>query len=750
MKKRKPRKRSVPDGVTLVTTTKQAETAVQVFRDHVDRVSVFDVESTGVNPKIESPVGKGRIVCFSAYVGDDVNFGNGPELFVDNDGDCEGLLEEFRPYFEDEHLLKCNQNLGGFDRHLVNNHGIKLAGYAGDTMYMARLFNPELRSYKLEDLSEKFLDRKKLSMKELFGKPKILKNGKPSPTVIYKPDTLEIHRTPEMWDKWVSYCCYDSVSVYKLRKYFRKMLRKVKWKADKSLWQYYEENYIPFGELLSDMISEGIPCSADYLAEVQPIAEADQLHLEAKFRSWAMQHSPGARDMNLGSPEQKKQFLFAPCANKDGSETLPETRVFNIPNTLGWVAPDKAAAAKEKGREAKPLKNRPIELRGLGLAVPQNSYTDNGWPSTDGACLTALAGKFDVGKKPNYGSAYRAFGKGKDGRRACEAINAMSEASKVGTLLANFIKPLQGFVDARGRVHPSVGPNTKTGRLSMSKPNGQNQPAYEKDKYGIRDAFQADRGCEFLVVDYSQLELRVMAHMAKCKSMIDAFAAGGDFHSRTAVDMYPHIRQAIADGKCLLEEDPKRPDMPYVKHMYESERRGAKVVNFSIAYGKTEHGLSIDLVISVTAAGKVIMAWYESRPEVLDWQKGQIRKARKNGYVRTLGGRYRPVLGINSNASGVRYAAERKVKNTPIQGGAADIVASAMIQIHKEADFRKMGWRINLQVHDEIIMHGPQKYGAEVEERVRYLMEHPFGPGRDLRVALPVDGSRNQTWFLAK
>lgn len=158
--------------------------------------------------------------------------------------------------------------------------------------------------------------------------------------------------------------------------------------------------------------------------------------------------------------------------------------------------------------------------------------------------------------------------------------------NSIETMLNTFILPLQSVADAEQRVHCSLNLNTETGRLSSRNPNLQNQPALEKDVYFIRKAFMAKPGNILLVSDYGQLELRVLAHMTKCKAMIEAFRLGGDFHSRTALSMYDYIKEDVAKGTCLLEWDSSKgePPAPLLKHKYASERRQAKILNFSLAY----------------------------------------------------------------------------------------------------------------------------------------------------------------------
>ena len=193
------------------------------------------------------------------------------------------------------------------------------------------------------------------------------------------------------------------------------------------------------------------------------------------------------------------------------------------------------------------------------------------------------------------GTAFEAFGRGFEGARACAAIDALNDLAAVDTLLSNFIIPLQGddIRGPEGRVHGAVNINTETGDCRHEDLRDKNQPALEKDRYGIRRAFTAEEGKTLIVCDYGQLELRLLAHMADCKSMKEAFVAGGDFHSRTALGMYPKIREAMDKGECLLEYGPKREgeveddaQPPLLKDLFAAERRKAKVLNFSIAYGK--------------------------------------------------------------------------------------------------------------------------------------------------------------------
>jgi DNA polymerase-1 len=356
------------------------------------------------------------------------------------------------------------------------------------------------------------------------------------------------------------------------------------------------------------------------------------------------------------------------------------------------------------------------------------------------------------------GKAYSAFGGGMEGLRACAAMDALCDVAAIDTLLSNFIIPLQGdaIKCSNGRIHCSMNINTETGRLSARRPNLQNQPALEKDRYKIRKAFTADvkDGKTLIVADYGQLELRLLAHMTGCVSMLDAFERGGDFHSRTALGMYEHIQEAVDEGKCLLEWDGghegKAPPVPLIKDMFATERRKAKVLNFSIAYGKTAHGLAKDWKVSLREADETLNRWYRDRPEVKLWQDERIVEAHQLKSVRTLLGRQRHLHQINSKSPGVRKHFERAAINTPIQGGAADIAMLAMIEIERNEELRDLGWRLLLQVHDEVMLEGPAESKERALELVRQCMEYPFQGTNPLTVALSVDAKTADTWYEAK
>eukprot|EP00985_Skeletonema_marinoi_P000223 scaffold60_cov137-Skeletonema_marinoi.AAC.22 len=392
-----------------------------------------------------------------------------------------------------------------------------------------------------------------------------------------------------------------------------------------------------------------------------------------------------------------------------------------------------------------------VTIKSLGMEP--DKFTVGGAPSATADVLRKLAGD-PFADPPNYGRAYEFFGGGQEGHDACVAFFSLTAIGSIDTMIANFLTSLQTLADHQNRVHCSLNINTETGRLSSRKPNMQNQPALEKDKYKIRQAFKASAGNRLIVADYGQLELRLLASMTDCTSMIEAFEAGGDFHSRTALGMFKYIQDAVENGECLLEWDygEGEPPKPMLKDLYASERRKAKTLNFSIAYGKTSHGLSQDWGVSQQEADAMLQAWYDSRPEVEKWQKETKATAKKYGLTRTLMGRYRHLPHAKEKNMKMLGHALRASINTPIQGGAADVAMMAMLKINNSELLKKLGWILLMQVHDEVILEGPEETSEEAFEEVLKCMQNPWVLGLDkTKVPLLVDGSCvHDNWYDAK
>jgi len=769
-------------------------------------IHAVDTEVADLDIK-KSPVGQGRVICISIYSGPEVDYGHGPGHALWVDTSDLAVLEAFRPFLECERVRKVWHNYG-FDRHVLWNHGIDVRGFYGDTLHLSRLWDASRqRGYSLEALTDELVGRRKTPMIELFGIPVLKKDGTPGKK-LELPPVEELQNNPATRGDWIGYSVYDAQGTWLLHSVLVDKLRKMDWQDGASLYEFYLRYWQPFGEVLTDMEREGIEVDAStMLPEAEQRAKQERDRLELKFRRWAASWYPAAWFMNPSSGTQIATLLFGGEENTKTGEYSPPKKSFKLkrkeyrellalaereysfqidPATLDAFSrsssdtrtgESESGAASENGEYRKDgttsyngqlsvdalkaavldhsLKlgsqtSVEIELTSIGLQVPKK--TKLGTPKTDAKTLQELAGRpFD--DPPVYGPVYEQFGGGEVGARACEALAALVDVRAIDKILSSFILPLQENADKYSRVHCSLNLNTETGRLSSRAPNLQNQPALEKDQYKVRKAFCASEGKALVVADYGQLELRLLAHMCSCRSMIDAFKAGGCFHSRTAMGMFDHVRQAVERGEVLLEWDYSKgdPPSPLLKDVYGSERRKAKTLNFSIAYGKTVVGLSKDWGVSVREAQEILDSWYADRPEVRKWQSNTIKTAHETGWTRTLMGRYRLLPGIKHGPKHVVAHLERASINTPIQGGAADIMTLAMLKIKRSPRLMELGYKLLLQIHDEVILEGPEEHAEAAKQEVVACMTDPYDdafPGMD--VALVVDAKTAKTWAEAK
>jgi DNA polymerase-1 len=271
-----------------------------------------------------------------------------------------------------------------------------------------------------------------------------------------------------------------------------------------------------------------------------------------------------------------------------------------------------------------------------------------------------------------------------------------------------------------GRLHTRFSQTgTATGRLSSSNPNLQNIPIRTELGREIRAAFVAAPGCKLLSADYSQIELRILAHLSEDPVLVEAFRRGEDIHSRTAQEVF-----GVA---------------PFAQT--HEHRRVAKVINFGVIYGLSAFGLAQNLGIDTREAAKFIAAYFERYCGVKKYLDRQIAETRKSGFTKTLFGRIRPITEINSPQPNMRNFAERTAMNTPMQGAAADLIKLAMIELDRRLrkDFKS---KMILQVHDELLFEGPEDEIPRLTGVVKEVMENVYV----LRVPLLVDTKVGCNW----
>lgn len=306
-----------------------------------------------------------------------------------------------------------------------------------------------------------------------------------------------------------------------------------------------------------------------------------------------------------------------------------------------------------------------------------------------------------------------------------EIVGKILEHRGLKKLLGTYIDALPQLINpATGRIHTSFNQTvTATGRLSSSNPNLQNIPIRNEDGKEIRKAFIPDEGCEFFSADYSQIELRIMAHLSEDPHMIEAFQKGQDIHAATAAKIY----------KVKLED------------VTREQRSKAKAANFGIIYGISVFGLAERLNVDRKEAKELIDGYFENYPKVKAYMDESIRQAREKGYIETIFKRKRYLPDINSKNAVVRGYAERNAINAPIQGSAADIIKVAMIRIYRRFQEEGIRSKMILQVHDELNF----SVLPEEKEKVQQIVISEMEAAYKMKAPLRADYGWGQNWLEA-
>jgi DNA polymerase-1 len=331
------------------------------------------------------------------------------------------------------------------------------------------------------------------------------------------------------------------------------------------------------------------------------------------------------------------------------------------------------------------------------MKLPVVKKTATGQPSTDEDVLEALAADYPLPK-------------------------LILEHRGVAKLKSTYTDKLPQMVNPRtGRVHTSFGQATAvTGRLASADPNLQNIPVRSAEGRRIREAFIAPPGYTLLSADYSQVELRIMAHLSQDESLVRAFAAGEDIHRATAAEVF---------------------SVP-ISEVTSEQRRYIKAVNFGLIYGMSAFGLAAQIGIERGAAQAFIDRYFTRYPGVAQYMQRTRELARREGYVKTVFGRRLWLPDINAGGGPRRQAAERAAINAPMQGTAADLIKLAMVAVQSWLDREKLGSRLILQVHDELVFEVPETEVEQLESELPALMSGVA----ELSVPLVVDVGIGPNW----
>ncbi|MUK40083.1 DNA polymerase I [Aliivibrio fischeri] len=575
-------------------------------------VAAFDTETDSLDYMVANLIGLSFAVeeGEAAYVPVAHDYLDAPEQL-----DRDWVLEQLKPYLEDDNKAKVGQNLK-YDASVLARYDIEMKGIKFDTMLESYVYNSVAGKHNMDSLALRYLQHNTISFEEIAGK------GKKQLT--FNQIALE---------QAAPYAAEDADITLRLHHVLNAKLE-----ADEKLKSVFTDIELPLVSVLSRMERKGVYID-DMLLSAQSVEIGQRLD-ELEKAAFEV----AGEEFNMNSPKQLQTILFEKME-------LPV-----IKKTPSGAASTNEEVLQELALDY-PLPKLILEYR--GLAKLKSTYTDK---------------------------------------------------------LPKMINP------STGRVHTSYHQAvTATGRLSSTDPNLQNIPIRNEEGRRIRQAFVAPHGWKILAVDYSQIELRIMAHLSQDKALLAAFSAGKDIHAATAAEV-----KGVS-----------------IEEVTSEDRRRAKAINFGLIYGMSAFGLAKQIGIPRGEAQDYMNVYFERYPGVMQYMEETRLLATEQGYVETLYGRRLHLPEINARNGMRRKAAERAAINAPMQGTAADIIKKAMILVDEWVETEGKD-RVNLlmQVHDELVFEVKEDALDEVTAKVRELMEQAV----QLDVPLVAEAGFGNNW----
>ncbi|WP_063669648.1 DNA polymerase I [Aliivibrio fischeri] len=575
-------------------------------------VAAFDTETDSLDYMVANLIGLSFAVeeGEAAYVPVAHDYLDAPEQL-----DRDWVLEQLKPYLEDDNKAKVGQNLK-YDASVLARYNIEMRGIKFDTMLESYVYNSVAGKHNMDSLALRYLQHNTISFEEIAGK------GKKQLT--FNQIALE---------QAAPYAAEDADITLRLHHVLNAKLE-----ADDKLKSVFTDIELPLVSVLSRMERKGVYID-DMLLSAQSVEIGQRLD-ELEKAAFEV----AGEEFNMNSPKQLQTILFEKME-------LPV-----IKKTPSGAASTNEEVLQELALDY-PLPKLILEYR--GLAKLKSTYTDK---------------------------------------------------------LPKMINP------STGRVHTSYHQAvTATGRLSSTDPNLQNIPIRNEEGRRIRQAFVAPHGWKILAVDYSQIELRIMAHLSQDKALLAAFSAGKDIHAATAAEV-----KGVS-----------------IEEVTSEDRRRAKAINFGLIYGMSAFGLAKQIGIPRGEAQDYMNVYFERYPGVMQYMEETRLLATEQGYVETLYGRRLHLPEINARNGMRRKAAERAAINAPMQGTAADIIKKAMILVDEWVETEGKD-RVNLlmQVHDELVFEVKEDALDEVTTKVRELMEQ----AAQLDVPLVAEAGFGNNW----
>ena len=584
-----------------------SEIDVLIKKLKTKKIVSIDLETTNINPNIADIVGIS--MSYKEHSGIYI-----PILCPQKERclDLSVICNMLKPILESKDLKFIGQNIK-YDALILKRNNIELRSIYFDTMIAESIISPDKNTYKLDYLSEEYLNYKMMPIDKLIGD---------------KPNEVSMKDVP--LEDIAYYACEDSDITLQIYEIQKKIL------IDKSLDKLFYSIEMPLVKVLVDMEYDGVYVDDSVIDQLCANLKKDLKQISKKI------YSISNKEFNINSPQQLAVVLFDELGLK----------MFKKRSTSVDVL--------KKLIEYHPIAEFILEYRHLNKLV--NTYLD---------------------KLPIY-------------------IN-----------------------EKTGRIHTSFNQTVaSTGRLSSTKPNFQNIPIKTDVGKSIRKAFKVQNNNDLIIsFDYSQIELRILAHYSNEKRLIDAFNENIDIHTKTASLIYGINNEEVEFH----------------------HRRVAKVINYSIAYGAGPYRISEELKIPIKEASRIIENYFNRYPGIKRYIENIVDEGRINGFVVTLSGRQRSTLNLTSSNRNIQEAEKRATINMPIQGTASELIKLAMIDISNTLKEQKYKSKMILQVHDELLFEVPKDEKEDIIKMVKNKMEGAM----QLNVPIIVDCNFGENWYEA-
>ncbi|MCU4519608.1 DNA polymerase I [Acinetobacter schindleri] len=592
---------------TYHTVLNQADWDALFNRLNTAKRFAFDTETTSLDYRIAQIVGFS--VAFDAedayYVPLAHDYENAPEQL-----NRETILAQIKPILEDDNIQKIGHHLK-YDAHVLENHGIQLAGWYFDTMLASYVLNSVATRHGMDDLARLYLSHLTTTFEQIAGK------GAKQKTF----NQIEIETAAH-------YAAEDAHVTYRLYEVLYEKL-----KVHPELLNILLNIEMPVARVLTSMEENGIQLDLAFLDQLGCDFAETMKNLEQQIEEMA------GESFNVSSPKQVGEILFDKLGLKGGKKT-----------TTGQYSTSESILEKLEHPIAE------LILNYRGLSKLKSTYTDG----------------------------------------LCKQAN--NDTHRVHT-----------------SYHQAL---TATGRLSSTDPNLQNIPIREEIGRQIRKAFVAPEGRILLAADYSQIELRLMAHLSQDDALVDAFIHGQDVHRRTAAEVLGIALEDVTND----------------------QRRQAKAVNFGLLYGMSEFGLTRQLGFTRQESQEYIKQYFHRYPGIYEYMQRTRQVALEQGFVETILGRRLYTPDIDARNMMIRKAAERAAINAPLQGSAADIIKMAMIEVDKMLP--KDQAKMLLQVHDELVFEVDEAIADELAPKLAEVMQSVV----QISVPLLVEVGQGKNW----